>query len=86
MPLSPMGRLADSHPMRREETLVKRPEKTLGPKTKEEWREGICWDDMLREPRAMFRGKGYGMSQSHSSKILNTGRPGVAENFIWYES
>ena len=54
-----MGRLADGHPMRREETLVKRPEKTLGPKKNEEWREGICYD-VLREPEAMFRGKSYG--------------------------
>ena len=39
--------------MRREETLVKRPEKTLGPKKKEVWREGICCD-VVREPGAMF--------------------------------
>ena len=47
-----MGRLADEHSMRREETLVKRPKRTLGLK-KEEWREGICYD-VLREPEAMF--------------------------------
>ena len=45
--------------MRREETLVKRPEKTLGPKKKEEWREGIYYD-VVREPEAIFRGRGYG--------------------------
>ncbi len=48
-----MGRLADGHPMRREETLVKRPKKTLGPRKKEEWREGICYD-VLGEPKAIL--------------------------------
>ncbi len=51
--------LADGHPMRREEMLVKHPVKTLGPKNNEEWREGICYD-VLRAPEAMFGGKGYG--------------------------
>ena len=50
-----MGRLADGHLMRREEILVKRPEKTLDPKENGEWREGICYD-VLKEPEALFGG------------------------------
>lgn len=39
----------------REETLVKRPKRTLSPKKKEEWRKGIC-HNMVKELEAIFRG------------------------------
>lgn len=40
-----MGRLG-GHPMRREETIVKLPEKTMGPKINGEWNVGgLLWFD-----------------------------------------
>ena len=82
-PLSPMGRLADGHPMRREETLVKRPEKNSGPK--EEW--GVEGGDFLwcveRAGGDVFGVKAMDKSQSHFCKMSSTERPNIGRWSRW---